>query len=111
MKDLILKNLAQVDLSNTITSVYTVPINKTTIISEILLYNSGSTDAIVKIYFVKSGDTTESKNLVYPSISIKSIETKSIISNTILETGSQIHIGLTENLTNVACNISGTEIL
>ena len=45
------------------------------------------------------------------SVSIKSNKTKSIISNTILETGSQIHIGLTENLTNVACNISGTEIL
>jgi hypothetical protein len=105
-----LKLLAQAQVSTTSTVVYTVPTSTITLVKELTLTNTSTTsNAVVNVYFVKSGESEAVKNNIIKSLVLLPTETQFYGLNSILPTGTTIKVSTDVNGI-VGFSASGLEV-
>jgi hypothetical protein len=96
-------------LPGSASALYTVPSLTETIIKQILVANTTSTDLEATLYFVPSGGTPSISNAMFPGVLISANNTLSIEIKSVLPTGSSIH-GFASASASLNIHISGVEV-
>lgn len=91
------------------TNLGTVPTGKTWIVKQILLANTSSSDATVTIYFVPTGGTAGTSNMVVPGITVSAKSLVTIDMAQVLTAG-DFFVGVQSTSGAITVLISGVEV-
>jgi hypothetical protein len=104
-----LKTLGQAKIQTTISTIYTVPANTTSILKEILMCNSLATSVVFSLYFVLPGDTAGIENCILSNNPLTAYESQVFTLSTFLNAGSSIQMQC-DTLDSMGVTISGVEM-
>lgn len=95
---------------STATTLYTAPASTSTILKNILLCNTTSTDATITISFVPSGGSAGTTNRVFSAYTVKANDTVAVDMSSILSTGDFVS-ALQGTSGAITAYISGVEVV
>ncbi len=97
------------ELFSTISTLYTVPSQKNTIIKSILVCNKVSTDKTFTIHFVSASATASSSNKVFGEVIVSGNSTQLIDLSSVLPTGTTVQ-AMASASASINIHISGVEV-